>query len=62
MYEEKGLSEKQIDELVILDLKYQDWFDERNISDQHMAGAYFAHEEDIMSWLFGDHDLNVQGD
>ncbi len=62
MYEEKGLSEKQIEQLVVLDLKYQDWFDERNISDQHAAGAYFAHEEGIMSWLFGDHDLNAQGD
>ena len=55
LYKEQGLTSDQIDELVILDLKDQAWFDERNIRDQHGGGGYFAHEEDIMSWLFGEH-------
>ena len=55
LYKEQGLTSKQINELVILDLKDQAWFDERNIRDQHGGGGYFAHEEDIMSWLFGEH-------
>jgi hypothetical protein len=50
-----GFSEEQIDRLVVLDLKDQAWFDERGIRDQHDGGGSFAHEADIMSWLFGEH-------
>ena len=32
------------------------WFDARDIRDQHGGGGYFAHEEDIMNWLFGEHE------
>lgn len=55
LYQSKGLTDEQIQKLVVLDLKNQDWFDERDIRDQHSGGGYFAHEEDIMSWLFGNH-------
>ena len=40
----------------MLDLKDQAWFDERGVSDQHGGGGYFAHEENIMNWLFGKHE------
>ena len=55
LYREKGLREEQIEKLVILDLKDPSWFDARGIRDQHGGGAYFAHEEDIMGWLFKEH-------
>ena len=47
--------DEQIKKLVALDLKDQAWFDERGIRDQHGGGGSFAHEADIMSWLFGEH-------
>lgn len=56
LYREKGLTDDQISGLVVLDLKDQAWFDERDIKDQHGGGWYFAHEEDIMNWLFGEHE------
>lgn len=56
LYRDKGFSDAQIDNLVMLDLKDQAWFDERGISDQHGGGGYFAHEENIMNWLFGKHE------
>ena len=56
LYREKGLSQEEIDGLVVLVLKDQAWFDARDIRDQHGGGGYFAHEEDIMNWLFGEHE------
>lgn len=55
LYKEQGFSNSQINELVVLDLKEQSWFDERGIRDQHGGGVYFAHEKDIMEWLFVKH-------
>ena len=55
LYRDKGLSDEEIQKLVVLDLKDQAWFDERGIRDQHGGGGYFAREEDIMGWLFGEH-------
>ena len=55
LYRDKGLTDEQIKKLVALDLKDQAWFDERGIRDQHGGGGSFAHEADIMSWLFGEH-------
>ena len=56
LYREKGLDEEQITKLIVLDLKDQAYFDQRNIRDQHGGGGSFAHETDIMGWLFGAHD------
>ena len=55
LYKEKGVSEKEIAKLVVLDIKDQSYFDKRGISDQHGGGGSFAHDEDIMGWLFGEH-------
>ena len=55
LYREKGFTDEQIEKLVTLDLKSQAWFDERGIRDQHGGGGSFAHEADIMNWLFGEH-------
>lgn len=55
-YRERGLSDERIDELVVLDVKPTSYFTDRGFSEdasQHGAGGYlFAHDEQIMSWLF----------
>ena len=55
LYREKGFDDEQIRKLVVLDLKEESYFDERGIHDQHGGGGSFAHEEEIMGWLFGKH-------
>lgn len=55
-YRARGLSEGRIDELVTLDVKPTSYFVEHGFSEdagQHGAGGYlFAHDEEIMGWLF----------
>lgn len=53
MYQAQGLSEREINELAVMDLKDQKYFDERGVHDQHAGGGTFAHDEEIMGWLFG---------
>ncbi len=52
LYEERGLSEDEIDEILVLDVKEQDYFTERGFSDQHAGGLAFAFDDEIMGWLF----------
>ena len=55
-YRARGLSEDRIDELVVLDVKPTSYFTDRGFAadtSQHGAGGYlFAHDEQIMGWLF----------
>ena len=55
LYQEEGLSEDEIESLVILDVKEQDYFTAAGFEDQHMGGFAFAHDKKIMGWLFGEH-------
>lgn len=52
LYLEQGLSEAEIDRLLVLDIKDSSYFTERGISSQHGGGAQFAFDEEIMGWLF----------
>ena len=52
LYEGQGLTTAEIDELVVLDIKEQDYFSQRGYSDQHAGGLAFAFDEEIMGWLF----------
>ena len=52
LYEEQGLSTDEIEKLVILDVKEQDYFSQRGYSDPHVGGLAFAFDEEIMGWLF----------
>lgn len=54
-YEAKGLTEDQIGQLLVLDVKDQSYFDEGGIEDQHAGGILFSRDSAIMGWLFGDH-------
>lgn len=55
LYVRQGLSEEEIDKLLVLDVKPAEFFTERGFRDQHAGGQAFAHEDDVMGWLFGEH-------
>lgn len=57
LYLEAGLIESQIESLVVLDVKDQEYFSEAGFSDQHAGGQAFAHDETVMGWLFGEHEV-----
>lgn len=56
IYKEQGINDDAISELVVLDVKDAFYFAERGIEDQHGGGFSFAHEQEIMGWLFGEHE------
>ena len=55
LYEAQGQSAEEIDRLVVLDVREQEFFTERGFTDQHAGGQAFAHEPGVMGWLFGKH-------
>lgn len=52
LYRKQGLSDSEINKLLVLDIKDGSYFTERGISNQHGGGTRFAFDEGIMSWLF----------
>ena len=53
LYEAQGLSDEQIDDHLVLDVKDAGYFEEQGVSNQHGGGAQlFFHDEEIMGWLF----------
>ena len=52
LYEHQGLSDEEINELLVLDIKEYDYFTERNAPNEHGGGGFFAYDEEIMGWLF----------
>lgn len=48
IYAAQGFSDAEIDELLILDVRIQDFFDGFGIRDQHAGGQAFAHDETVM--------------
>ena len=52
LYKQQGLSETEIDELLVLDIKEHSYFTERNAPNEHGGGGLFAYDEEIMGWLF----------
>ena len=57
-YKAAGLSQEEIDRLLVLDVKDQSYFTKRGYSDQHGGAAAFAFDEDIMGWLFSQEKGN----
>lgn len=51
MYQEKGLTDEQIDNILILDVRDEKYFRDQGYPNQHGGGGAAAHEEDIMNWL-----------
>lgn len=52
LYREQGLTDDEISELVVLDIKEQLYFSQRGFQNQHAGSLLFAHDEEIMGWLF----------
>lgn len=54
LYEQEGLSNSEIDRLLVLDIKPTSYFSSEGISNQHGYGVYlFVRDKNIMGWLFG---------
>jgi predicted peptidase len=52
LYKEEGLTDEEIDEILVLDVKDHEYFTERGMSNEHGGGGLFAYDENIMGWLF----------
>lgn len=53
LYQEKGLSENEINKILVLDIKDSDYFKNRGVNNQHGFGGHlFANDKQIMGWLF----------
>lgn len=54
LYKDEGLSDSEVDKLVVLDVKPASYFTQNGITNQHGYGGYlFVRDNGIMSWLFG---------
>ena len=51
-YKSKGLTETEINNILVLDVKDHSYFTSRGYSDEHGGGMSFAYEENIMNWVF----------
>lgn len=52
LYEEKGLTKSEIDNILVLDVKDHSYFTSKGYSDEHAGCGSFAYEKDIMNWVF----------
>lgn len=52
LYRKQGLCEKQIGELLVLDVKDSSYFKGTGITYQHAASGLFSRDQKIMNWLF----------
>ena len=53
LYEKEGLSKKEIDDLLVLDVKDSSYFKEAGVTNQHgQGGALFFNDKKVMGWLF----------
>lgn len=52
IYEKYGLSEEEIENILVLDVKDHSYFSSQGIEYEHGGGNLFARDESIMGWLF----------
>lgn len=52
LYREAGISDEEISELLVLDIKDAEYFESQGMTNQHGGGNLFAADEEIMGWLF----------
>lgn len=52
LYTKQGLSNREINEILVLDVKEDGYFTERGYRDQHAGGNAFSADEEVMGWLF----------
>ena len=53
LYTAAGLTEEEIGQLLVLDIKDADYFRDGGAPSQHGGGNLFAGDPEIMGWLFG---------
>lgn len=52
LYKESGLSDEEIDKILVIDIKPHEYFTSKGYNDEHAGCNLFAYEEDIMNWVF----------
>lgn len=52
LYKKEGLTDEEIDSVLVLDIKKHSYFTDRGMSNEHGGGNLFAKDKDIMGWLF----------
>ena len=52
LYEQQGLTDDEINRLLVLDIKEHSYFTEQNAPNEHGGGGLFAYDKEIMGWLF----------
>lgn len=52
LYKNEGLTDAQIDKLLVLDVKEHSYFTAGGITVEHGGGILFAQDDNIMGWLF----------
>lgn len=52
LYRKQGLSESEINKLLVLDVKGKEYFEGTQITYQHGGGYLFCRDKEIMGWLF----------
>lgn len=52
MYQDEGLTDEEIDEILVLDIKDADYFESQGVTVQHGGGNLFAQDDEVMGWLF----------
>lgn len=50
-YKEQGMSRDEINKVLVLDIKEEDYFFQRGTQNQHAGGRLIAYDEEIMRWL-----------
>ena len=52
LYREQGLWEDEIDDLIVLDVKGQEWFTAYGYTDQHAGAVSLSYDERMLPWFF----------
>lgn len=54
LYQKEGLSDEEIDDLLVLDVKDDSYFSDQGVTNQHgQGGGLFVEDDAVMGWLFG---------
>ena len=52
LYRQDGLSDEEISQILVLDIKDADYFESQGVTVQHGGGNLFARDQEIMNWLY----------
>lgn len=52
LYKNQGLSDEQINDILVLDVKQHEYFTSQGMQDEHAGLGLFAYDENIMNWIF----------